>query len=320
MDRYDERDTIFSRMELVPGSGKYESYYAGRRELKEIDDQFRNASSGLYKREWIDMTRIDSSFRFLKEFRPLAAQAKGIKGTDFSADQESLKAINQELRETAFEYGAVLCGEAILGLECFYSVRGRGDQYGKPVTDPLRNALVFAVEMDREKISRAPRPKEAKEVVRGYIRVVVIGLVLSYFLRELGYQARCHTEGESELILPAAARAAGLGEMGRLGLLLTENYGPMIRLGAVTTDFPLVSLNEDVPVKATGLIDLCSDCYLCARHCPGKAISREPVFQNSSRLEKQIVPWKTNQESCFSIWNKFGTDCGICLAVCPYGN
>lgn len=320
MDRFDERDTIFSRMELIAGSEKYETYYAGRPDLKQVDDQFRNTNSGLYKREWIEMARIDSAFRLLKKFRPLAAQSAGRKGTDFPSDQKSLKAITRELRETALEYGAVLYGETVLGMECFYSVRGRGGLYGKPVIDPLRNALVFAVEMDREKVSRAPRPVEAKEVTRGYIRVVIIGLILSYFLRELGYEARCHTEGESELILPAAARAAGLGEMGRLGLLLTEDYGPVIRLGAVTTSFPLTSLNENDPAQVSSLADFCATCDLCARHCPGKAISREPAFQNSSCPEKQIVPWKTNQEACFSMWNKFGTDCGICLAVCPYGN
>ncbi len=320
MNRFDERDTIFSRMELVPGSDRYEAYYARRPELKQADDQLRKAPPGLFKSEWIDMARIDSTFRFLKDLRPLAEQSAGRKHTGFTADDKSLLEIARTLRETAIEYGAVLYGEAVPSLECFYSVRGRGDSYGRPVTDPLRNVLVFAVEMDREKISRAPKTAEAKEVTRGYVRAVVIGLILSYFLRELGFEARCHTEGETELILPAAAQAAGLGGIGRIGLLLTEDYGPMVRLGAVTTNFPVFSIPGEKQTKTSAPADFCAACDICARHCPGRAISREPASQIISSEKPPRTPWKTNPEACFKMWNKFGTDCGICIAVCPYGN
>jgi hypothetical protein len=38
---YDERDSIFSRMELVVGRQQYESYYAAHRERKAADDKTR---------------------------------------------------------------------------------------------------------------------------------------------------------------------------------------------------------------------------------------------------------------------------------------
>ncbi len=42
MMAYDERDTIFSRMELSFGSQRYESYYAAHPETKTADDIARS--------------------------------------------------------------------------------------------------------------------------------------------------------------------------------------------------------------------------------------------------------------------------------------
>jgi len=333
MVRFDERDTIFSRMELVPGSERYASYYASHPELKEIDDQYRLSPPGKYAHDQINMSRVDAAFRFLKEIRPLASR-EDVTGHS-QPGKATVKDMEKVLHETALDYGAVLYGRAVLGLECFYAVRGRGPAYGETVESPLRNALVFAVEMNREKISRAPRPEEAVEVTRAYVQVAIIGMILSYQLREIGYRARCHMDGESELVLPAAAQAAGLGKIGRLGLLLSSEYGPMIRLGAVTTDFPLTAVSPGGSTLAPELEEYCFSCHLCARGCPGKAIPfGNPPVQSPKNQEKQQVPpgqdlkdapdkgdllWQIDHEACFSMWKKFGTDCGICVSVCPYG-
>jgi len=333
MVRFDERDTIFSRMELVPGSERYDSYYASHPELKEIDDQYRLSPPGKYAHDQINMSRVDAAFRFLKEIRPLASR-EDVTGHS-QPGKATVKDMEKVLHETALDYGAVLYGRAVLGLECFYAVRGRGPAYGETVESPLRNALVFAVEMNREKISRAPRPEEAVEVTRAYVQVAIIGMILSYQLREIGYRARCHMDGESELVLPAAAQAAGLGKIGRLGLLLSSEYGPMIRLGAVTTDFPATPQPGSVCPLKPEPAEYCYSCDLCARRCPGRAIpfredDRNGRWQQGSsetgagevghdKRHGPQMPWKTDHEACFSMWKKFGTDCGICVSVCPYG-
>lgn len=333
MVRFDERDTIFSRMELVPGSGQYASYYLGHPELKEIDDQFRLSLPGKYSHDQINMRRVDAAFRFLKEIRPLASRDNT--SGQSHADDLDLKDIDAALYETALDYGAVLYSRTVLGLECYYSVRGRGPVYGEPVNNPLRNAFVFAVEMKQEKISCAPRPQEAVEVSRAYVQVAVIGMILSYQLRELGYRARCHMDGESELVLPAAAQTAGLGKIGRLGLLLTGKYGPLVRLGAVTTDFPATLQQDSASSLQPEPEEYCYSCDICARRCPGRAIpfredDRKGRQQGSSETEARQVGhdnwrsprmlWKTDHEACFAMWQKYGTDCGICVSVCPYGD
>ncbi len=41
MTRYDERDTMFARMNYEAGSPEYRDYYSRHPELKEVDDDLR---------------------------------------------------------------------------------------------------------------------------------------------------------------------------------------------------------------------------------------------------------------------------------------
>jgi len=31
-----------------------------------------------------------------------------------------------------------------------------------------------------------------------------------------------------------------------------------------------------------------------------------------------VEKWKLNAETCFELWGKMGTDCSICMAICPF--
>lgn len=33
-----------------------------------------------------------------------------------------------------------------------------------------------------------------------------------------------------------------------------------------------------------------------------------------------MLRWKVNAETCFTYWCRVGTDCGSCMAVCPYSH
>ena len=64
------------------------------------------------------------------------------------------------------------------------------------------------------------------------------------------------------MIAPLVARDAGLGEIGRMGLLMTPRLGPRVRLGVVTTDLPLApnEAGDDLSV-----LDFCTRCKKCAQ-------------------------------------------------------
>ena len=84
-----------------------------------------------------------------------------------------------------------------------------------------------------------------------------------------------------------------------------------VRIGAVTTDRPLVAA---APVSL-GAARFCERCRKCAECCPSHALStgaRETV--------RGVPKWPTDVERCYAYWRLVGTDCGICMATCPFSH
>jgi epoxyqueuosine reductase QueG len=90
----------------------------------------------------------------------------------------------------------------------------------------------------------------------------------------------------SDVSLRHAAVEAGLGVMGTNRLLLTERFGPRVRLMAVLTDAALVP-DERMDYS------LCDDCRLCIESCPAHAISEDGSVDTrrcSLKILKHGVP------------------------------
>jgi len=83
-------------------------------------------------------------------------------------------------------------------------------------------------------------------------------------------------------------------------------------VGVVTTELDLL---EDVREPDLSVIDFCLICKKCAVNCPSKSISFDDRQQVDGALR-----WRINPESCFMYWNVIGTDCGICMTVCPFSH
>ena len=191
----------------------------------------------------------------------------------------------------------------------YHSHRGRSKEtYGNPIEITDKYAIVFALEMEPEMVFKAPLVPEAVAVSKGYVNAAVTGMVLAYYIRELGYDARNHMDGNYLVIAPLVARDAGIGEIGRTGLLTTKEYGPRVRLGVVTTNMPLIADKE----TCYGIKELCDICGNCFKNCPVKAIP-----EGEQKEENGQKKWKVNHENCYSQWRKLGTDCGVCIASCP---
>jgi len=165
------------------------------------------------------------------------------------------------------------------------------------------------VEMDFDIMATAPRAPVITESSKRYLQASLIAIWLASYIRGLGYRARAHIDMNYQLILPAVAADAGLGETGRLGLLIHPRYGPRIRLAAVSTDLPLIA---DKPISF-GVQAFCGDCKKCALNCPAGAISF-----GDRKMVRDVLKWSSNQEACYRYWRQAGTDCGMCIRVCPY--
>ena len=110
---------------------------------------------------------------------------------------------------------------------------------------------------------------------------------------------------------------AGLGELGRLGLLLTPEFGARQRICKVFTDLPL---EADKPIDF-GIQKFCETCLHCAHVCPSQAIPRgERSLERTSMSNRPgIKRWHINVAKCYLFWvsNK-GIDCSNCIAACPW--
>ncbi len=311
--RVDERTIMFARARLQPGTPRFEAYYADHPEQLSPDNAFRK-NPGLLEPGatfYDDLLGAspDASFFFTDALR---------EKVDGPAAPDKVERSPQEMthfvKALAAYHGAVSAGVCELQPYHFYSHIGRGTgEYGAPITLEHRYAIAFAVEMDHSMIEAAPRMPAVMESARQYVEAGKIAVILAAAIRKLGYPARAHIDGNYRVIAPLVAKDAGLGEIGRMGLLMTPKLGPRVRLAVVTTDLPLM------PDQATfdpSVIDFCSRCQKCAAVCPSQAIpfgDRETYPDGSFR-------WKINSEKCYTYWTQIGTDCGRCMAVCPYSH
>jgi len=154
-----------------------------------------------------------------------------------------------------------------------------------------------------------PVLSEVVEIMRVYVKTATIALTVAGYIRELGYPARAHVMSNYQVLCIPIAIEAGMGGLGRHGLMITKELGSALKLATVTTDLPLV---HDAP-RDVGVKEFCEDCSLCAETCPAGAISR-----GGRRMVRGVERWVINPEACFSVWNETGTDCGACVASCPW--
>jgi reductive dehalogenase len=110
--------------------------------------------------------------------------------------------------------------------------------------------------------------------------------------------------------------AAGIGEWSRMGLLVTEAFGPRVRLCKVFTDLPL----ESDTYRPFGVVEFCMDCEKCATNCPSKAIPEGPMTTEGPNIcsHSGVDKWYINAERCFAYWAKNRMDCTDCIRVCPF--
>jgi reductive dehalogenase len=226
-----------------------------------------------------------------------------------SVDPET---ITRFIKKWGKKLGAVEIGITHCRDYHFYTVGGRRDRYGKKISNEHRFSIACTVEMDVAMMASAPAAPTLMESAEQYLKSGTIAVQISEFIRNLGYSARAHIDANYELICPTLARDAGLGDIGRIGLLMTPNLGPRVRISVITTNIPLVI---DQPSHEPALLDFCNRCKKCAEVCPADAIS----CQERETIDG-ILRWKIDSEACYTFWTKAGTDCGRCVYVCPFSH
>ncbi|HJN05259.1 MAG TPA: reductive dehalogenase domain-containing protein [Bacteroidales bacterium] len=309
--RIDERDIMFSRRKLEEDTENFKDYYSKNPDKLKIDSKI-NRNPGLLKPASGNYdpfmgSSADASFDTVDLLSP-HVDGK-ISSRKISSNPNS---ITKYIKNWSKKLGALDVGITELKEYHKYSNRGRENNYGDKVVLDHKFAIAFTVEMNHMAIRSGPYYPTVMESAQQYLAAGAIAVQLAKFIRQLGFPARAHIDGNYELICPLVAKDAGLGEIGRMGILMTPKYGPRVRLAVVTTDIPLI---VDSRSFAPDVIDFCDNCNKCAVNCPANAIS----YSNRKNING-VTRWQINQESCYDFWTKCGTDCGRCLSDCPYSH
>ncbi|MBW2303993.1 MAG: reductive dehalogenase [Deltaproteobacteria bacterium] len=323
--RQDERETVFARnRSLRPGTERYSAFYREHPEYEEFDAK-RRLPGGISG----PPGRIDKPHEVPNVAATLAQQVIAL---SLSAPERVRpntapplrgKAVKISPREAALRVkgfarhmGADLVGITRVNPLWFYSNRGEifnenWEDWGKEIPVEHEFAVVFATEMSLDMIATSPHTPTSIESNCQYAKGAAIATQLASYIANLGYSATANHFRHYEALMVPLAVDAGLGELSRMGYLVTKEFGPRVRLAAVTTNMPLV---PDKPVDL-GVEDFCRICKKCAVCCPSGSIP-----MGEQREVNGTLRWKLDAESCFEYWGKIGTGCNVCMRVCPWSH
>jgi hypothetical protein len=309
LTRFDERNIVFSRRSWDTAAAFY-----GQAVHENAGHWIDSGKPGYSRLEFArlraswtvsDHFQGAYSWRKLGEFEPALRDR-----APYSADPAQL---SEQVKETSRTYGADLVGICEVDRRWLYSHRRDGTPLEVPPA--VRYAVVLAMRMDVAGILGTPAFRAGTATGVGYSRMAFGIACLAEFIRNLGYRA-LPMGNDSALSIPLAVDA-GLGELGRNGLLITPEYGSCVRLCKVLTDMPL---QVDRPISF-GVSETCVTCRKCAQACEVEAISAalEPSYEIVCRSNNRgIRRWAVNHDKCYSFWVENGASCSTCIAACPY--
>lgn len=168
------------------------------------------------------------------------------------------------------------------------------------------HAICLAYEQDFEPTQTIPSVDA--EIVHSstYRTEGAAGLEIGNYVRSLGYHAQVHSPNDNTGPYIAMFVAAGLGQLGACGYLLTPSVGSRCRIMLVTTD---AKVTYDQPVDY-GIHAFCQVCQVCVNRCPGRALMRDKIWWRG--IEKNKLYFKR----CRPVMARY-LGCGVCMKVCP---
>jgi reductive dehalogenase len=315
--RQDERDIVFARKDLFryfgEDSEQFKTYYQAHPEHLDFDRRISQRKP-LGADNPIDAPMFAAQFSFLDELGLESMVDGEPAGEKLKLDPQ---AASSKIKAAARLYGADLTRIGPLNQEWTYSHVGCtiGNHEGYPEWGSSidlshhTHAIAMGFCMDLDLLASAPYFPTLLATAQAYALSAWTAVRLARYIRMLGYSARAHHFSNYQLLAVPVAVDCGLGELSRAGYLLTRKYGLAVRLSIVTTDMPL---EHDLPMDI-GVQSFCKQCRICAEECPSGAIpSGDKVIHNG------VKKWKLDEEKCYAYWHVNGTDCGVCMAVCPW--
>jgi len=315
LGRYDQRRLIFNRASMDPSFIAYNrsEEERGLGNIAEAKPGYTRVDYALSEAAWTAHDAWKDAFgsgRLARTFGP------SLMGTKWYSDKyrvDDPEEMTSQVKKAARFYGADLVGVTEFN-PLWIQANTRRTLEPLKLPKGVRHAVVMAVALDELGVATSPEVPAGAATGLGYSKMAFITGTLAEFVRNLGYTA-VSSGNDVGLSVPLAVDA-GLGQLGRNGLLITPRYGPRVKLCKVFTDLPLI---PDKPIEF-GVTEFCMGCERCAEECEAEAIRRgppswEPACASSS---PGALKWYVDGERCFEYWCDNGMDCGTCVTVCPY--
>jgi epoxyqueuosine reductase len=317
--RFDQKNEMFKRSRWDEKMQAYKRrFYEDikyREEIgyRKLDYAFRNASWNL---EWGFGFGISRSNSGLYSWDEMPAKWHNYLEVG-DVVRESPEEMSHSIKRVAHFFGADLVGVAKVHPNWIYSHEFNTQthkHYPIEIPEVCDKAVVIAIEMDYHAIRSSPTGVAGAATGIGYSKMAFVANAVAAFIRGLGYWA-IPCGNDTALSIPLAM-AAGLGECSRMGLLVTEKFGPRVRLCKVFTDAPLLYDSY----RPFGVLEFCRDCRVCAINCPSRAIPQDDMTIDGPNISNQsgVRKWYVNAERCFAFWAKNRMDCTDCIRVCPF--
>ena len=253
-------------------------------------------------REWEQTVWGDELAEFHKNHhqrnRPLVDGAESSGDLEPTGTAEPGKDLTEEIRAKARQLGAGEVGFAKLDRRYVYASRRNWVKYP--------HAVCLAVEQDYERTQTITSIEAEHTHFGAYEEIGALGLELIDYIRSLGYRGQMHSPSDESVVYVPMFVAAGLGQLGANGQLLSPLFGSRCRLAIVTTDAPVT---YDKPVDF-GIHKFCQTCQVCVRRCPARALVKEQVWWRGVHKNKVIY------DRCRPVMSRFD-GCAVCMKVCP---
>ncbi len=308
--RYDWRKQLFCRTDIDPS---FEHY---KQEVYENMEEYLKENKEGYGR--IDYALNMAAWKLYEMFKHIPRDELHNMGTFQSGknlppyEVKDPKEMSKIVKKVASLFGASLTGIARINEKWIYS----NDCEGNPIDmKDYKYVIVMAIEMNPDPMGSSPSVTTASSTALGYAKLTFLAMHLAQFIRNLGYKAM-ESINDTALSIPMAIEA-GLGKLGRIGLLVTQEFGPRVQICKVFTDLPL---EPDKP-QGSGILDACKNCKLCALACEAQAISfeDEPSFNVKSPTNNPgVKKWYIDPEKCYDFWYENSVDCSTCIEACPF--
>lgn len=317
INRFDQKNEMFKRAKWQPENREFVKQFLAPNQPKEedgytiLDLSFREA--GWYIEDGFGHG-LDIHNTGLYSWDSKATR-RIVEGAKYEVKDD--KQMSRNVKSVARDLGASEVGICKFDKRWVYShsFHWRTDEHKEfNLPDSVKYVVVLLFEMDYAICRKSPTWHAWTAAGKGYSDMAYVTPMVAQFIRSLGYLA-IPSGNDSAISIPYAIDA-GLGELGRHGMLITPLFGPRVRIGKVFTDMPLF---PDKPIEF-GVMEYCKKCKKCAKMCPLQCIQygeRTTQPNNISNASGQLK-WPIDAEKCFVFWARNQGSCMNCIRVCPF--